>query len=374
MNIALYVSEADQVGGAELATLRLAERLSQRGCSVTVLTTVGLRRWLHHFVIIDYAKGFRLIRLPVWQRNERTFRAMLLTQAAWTIPALMRRTQVLHARGLTVETIRLAQLARRMGIRTLCTPMASGDYGDMAKLPARARRYITVFDRIAALTEPLRAEIVSIGYPPDRIRVIPNGVDADCFKPAAQPHNQPRAVFVGQFRPEKRVDLLLRAWQNVAAGYPQARLTLVGGGRLLADYQRMASGMGVSATFVPNTDTVGVRVELHEASIFVAPGISEGMSNALLEAMAVGLAPIAADTPASRAIITPECDGLVYAPESPEALAAQLVRLIDDDALRQRLGQAAHDTILRRFTLDQVVDQHLAMYCELLGEPSNGTE
>lgn len=368
MNIALYVSEADQVGGAELAMLRLAEHLSKRGCGVTVLTTVALRRWLYSLAILDYAKEFRLIRLPVWQRNERTFRAMLLAQVALAIPVLMRGTQVLHVRGLTAQTIRLAQLARWRGIRTVCTPMASGDFGDVARLPVPMHRHMRAFDRIVALTEPLRREILDLDYPADRIRVIPNGVDADYFKPAAQPHNPPQVVFVGQFRPEKRVELLLRAWQNVAASHPQARLTLVGGGRFLADYQRMASDMDISATFVANTDTAGVRTQLHRASIFVAPGISEGMSNGLLEAMAAGLAPVAADTPASRAVITPERDGLVYVPESPEALAAQLGRLIDDDALRQRLGQAARATILQRFTLDHVVDQYLALYHELLYE------
>jgi glycosyltransferase involved in cell wall biosynthesis len=367
MNIALYVGILDQVGGAEIASLRLAERLGMAGHEVSLLTTQSLTRWRTAKSIIDYAKGIRVIRLPVWQRSERIFAQMLFAQALWAMPLLLRGIQMLHLRGLTPETVALARIARRMGIRTLCTPMASGVYGDVARFPASIRHSFSVFDWISALTEPMRDEVIRLGYLPERISVIPNGVDTNFFKPQ-QPPSEPHVVFVGQFRPEKRINILLEAWAQIQSACPRARLTLVGGGHYLPDYRHLALQLGIEPNFVPNMDTAGVLAQLQANSIFVMPGVSEGMSNALLEAMAVGLAPIAADTPANRAIITPEVDGLVYSAESPQALAWQIKRLIDDDTLRRRLGTAARETVVRRFTLDGVVERHLAMYQRLLGE------
>jgi glycosyltransferase involved in cell wall biosynthesis len=270
---------------------------------------------------------------------------------------------------LTPETVTLAQIARRLGIKTICVPMASGAYGDVSRFPPTAPHDTQAFDWISALTAPLRDEIVGWGYPEDRISVIPNGVDTVTFSPPTSPCDEPQVIFVGQFRPEKRVSLLLHAWQQVQLIFPDVRLILVGGGRYLSQYQQMAARLGIAPTVIPNTDSASVLVQLQASSIFVLPGISEGMSNALLEAMAVGLAPIASDTPANHSVITPEFDGLCYPADSVGALAAQLTRLIGDSALRKRIGAAARETAVQRFNLDHVVDQYLDLYSQLLGEP-----
>ncbi|MEP7292519.1 MAG: glycosyltransferase, partial [Chloroflexota bacterium] len=286
----------------------------------------------------------------------------------WSFPLLLRNTQIIHLRGLSPETISLARIARRMEIKSLCVPMASGAYGDVALFPSNRRHNPRAFDRISALTEPLRNELIAWGFPAAHIDLIPNGVDTALFSCPASP--APGIIFVGQFRPEKRVELLLNAFALVQSDYPRISLTLLGGGHSFHHFQQMAVQLGVVVNFVPNTDSAGVRTHLQANSIFVQSGISEGMSNALLEAMAVGLAPVVSDTPANRAVITPEIDGLCYAPDSSEALASQLIRLISDDLLRQRLGTAARQTVERRFTLDFVAAQYLALYERMLGENS----
>lgn len=366
MKIVLFISLLDQVGGAELATLRLAEHLMAVGHEVSILTTQGLKCWIKWHPVIDYAKGVRIVRLPVWQRNPDIFRWMLAAEAAILLPLSLRSIQVMHLRGLTQETLSIAEIARRMGIKTVCTPMASGISGDAGRLRKR-RINATAFDRIAALTEPMRAEIVELGYPPEQTCVISNGVDTGFFAPPKRQLAEAHVVFVGQFRPEKRVDVLLKAWASARTHVQGVRLTLVGGGQHLMRYQQMAKALGIEATFTPLTDAVGVRAALQEGSIFVMPGVSEGMSNALLEAMAIGLAPVAADTPANRAVIMPEANGLVYDAESPAALAAQLRRLIDNPILRQRLGAAACETVVQRFQMNHVTAQYIKLYERLIG-------
>lgn len=367
MKLALYINHLDQIGGAEIATQRLAECLADRGHDVTLLTTRRLGTLISgdaSSISLDYAKRVRVIRLPVWQRSPATFRRLLAWESRLAVPQLLRGTQLLHLRGLLPETLALARLARRLGIRTLCVPMASGSCGDVARFPGHID--FTACDGFSALTEPLRQELIAAGAPPERIVVIPNGVDIERFQPPDVPSDPLNVVFVGQFRPEKCVDRLLDAWTIVQRESPQARLTLVGGGAALPDYQTRAAQRGLAASFVPNTNDV--RPHLHASSIFVLPGISEGMSNALLEAMAAGLVPIVAATPANCAVITAGVNGLTYPADSSTALAAAILRLGGDAALRQRLGSCARQTVVERFDLERVVDQYVALYAQLLGE------
>jgi glycosyltransferase involved in cell wall biosynthesis len=361
MRIALFITLLDQIGGAEIGTCRLANRLAQRGHTITLLTTQGFSQ---RRPIFEHKNGLRIVRLPVWQRSRRISRWMLLAHAFWAFPASLRNTQILHLRGLKPETIVLARAARRWGLKTICVPMASGADGDVALLSEPPNPL--EFDWISALTESLRAEVIAWGFPAEKTGTIPNGVPLDFFHPIEPPCADPNAIYVGQFRPEKRIADLLYAWRRIEPAFPHARLTLVGGGQRLGQYQALARQLGIQPTFIPDTDAVGVRDQLGAHSIFVLPGISEGMSNALLEAMAMGLAPLVSDTPPNRAVIVPENNGLTYEAGNPVALAGQLKRLIGDAELRQRLGAAARQTVIQRFDLDQIAAQYLSLYEKLI--------
>src|SRR6185369_5277350 len=152
---------------------------------LTILTTRALSHM--RFPLIDYAKDIRVIRLPVWQRSPTIFRRMLLLQGLWAISILLHGTEIFQVRGLTPESNILAQLARRTGAKTICVPMASGIYGDAISFRGRI-----AFDRISALTEPMRQEIMALGIPAEHTVVIPNGVDIEFFRPADQSVSEPR--------------------------------------------------------------------------------------------------------------------------------------------------------------------------------------
>src|SRR5262249_19198814 len=146
----------DAVGGAEIATHRLAEHFSQRGDHVTLIGTVSIRQWFAHPSLCDYAKNIHTLRLPVWQRSRRTFARTLAFHATWLFPRL--DCEILHLRGLTPETVTLANIARRTcRMKILCVPMASGAYGDSATFGQPHRPL--PFDWISTLTEPMRQEI-----------------------------------------------------------------------------------------------------------------------------------------------------------------------------------------------------------------------
>ncbi len=293
------------------------------------------------------------------------FARMLRLHSHWIFPTLLGKAAIIHLRSLSTETIQLAHIARAHGIRTLCVPGASGSNGDAAHLPSSAVRELGGFDWISTLTPAMQAEIVGLGFPMDHTSVIPNGIDPVDFAPPEHPRNLPRVIFVGQFRPEKRIDILLQAWQQVQERHADAVLTLVGE-QNRASYQQRAVQLGISPTFTSMIAPAQIPDQLRQHSIFVMPGTSEGMSNALLEAMAIGLAPVVSATPANCAVVQAGVNGLTYAVDSPSDLAAQLIRLLEDAALRKQLGAAARATVLQHYTLDRVATAYTDIYAKLL--------
>lgn len=369
MNIAYFMNDIHQIGGAEIATQRLAEEVVRRGNFVKIFTSQAVIHWKKHFRIIDYTKAVDVVYLPGWQRTPQTFSYTLAAQALWAFPIFMQNVDILHIRGFTLEAVLLAQIVRKLGVKTLCVPMASGDYGDIVKFPQnKVMQAIRAFDHLSALTEPLRDELISFGFPPNRVDIISNGVDIELFSPNESASPGPGIIFVGQFRPEKRVDLLLEAWQIVQQKHPNTRLTLVGGGSNLTQYQQLASSLSIQVKFVANTETAEVIRHLQRNKIFIQSGISEGMSNALLEAMAVGLAPVVSDTPANRSVIQDGINGLCYSPTSPQDLAEKIETLLSNETFRQKLANAARKTVEANFTLKNVTEQYLALYRRMLGE------
>ncbi len=366
MEVVLFVKVVDQIGGTEVGTRRLARALFDRGAGVTLLSTQSLSRWRKYRRAYDYANEFRVFRLPVWQRSSAIFAQMLRLHSHWIFPTVLRKAQIIHLRSLSTETLQIAEEARRHGIMTLCVPAASGSFGDAALLPQRDARRLNALDWISVLTPAMQAEIAALGFPAERISVIPNGVDPAEFSPPSQPASPSHVIFVGQFRPEKQINTLLQAWQLVQDHCPEAVLTLVGGGQNLATYQQRASALGTAPIFISTIAPTDVPNQLRKHSIFIMPGSSEGMSNALLEAMAVGLAPVVSDTDANCAVVSDGVNGLTYACASPCDLASQLIRLLEDTALREQLGAAARATVLQRYTLDRVAEAYIALYARLL--------
>jgi len=108
---------------------------------------------------------------------------------------------------------------------------------------------------------------------------------------------------------------------------------------------------------------------LAASDIFILPSRSEGMSNALLEAMAHGLPCIATDIPGNSDIITPEKDGLLVRLDDPQDLAAAIGRLVTDQGLRERLGRGAARTVAERYSIAGTADRYVALYTALLQRP-----
>jgi len=208
-------------------------------------------------------------------------------------------------------------------------------------------------DRIITLTDRGAQEHLARGIGrAEQYVAVPSGVPTAELRAAAPPRGEARArlgldpdafivVGLGRLVPIKGFDLLARALPAVVAQIPSARVLLVGDGAERAHLGAIAASMGVAERLQMTGETTDVASYLAAADVVAVPSRNEGMGRVIVEAMALGLPVVATAVGGIPDVVTDgECGRLVE-PEDVDALAAALVELGRDPALRRKLGEAA---------------------------------
>jgi glycosyltransferase involved in cell wall biosynthesis len=175
-----------------------------------------------------------------------------------------------------------------------------------------------------------------------------------------------RVALVGTLRTVKGHDVLIDAAPAVLARHPGVRFDVIGGGPLLDTLRARASSRGVADAFTFFGHREDVRERLADADAVVLPSRSEGLPNAILEAMAAGRPVVASAVGGVPDVVTDGVTGLLVPPEDPAALAAALTRLADDPALADRMGVAARRAAETDFSFERMVDACERLYVEEL--------
>jgi glycosyltransferase involved in cell wall biosynthesis len=208
---------------------------------------------------------------------------------------------------------------------------------------------------------------------------IPNGVDIDLFRPRNdEARRQQRAGLglgdgdvaigcVASFTPVKRHVDLVAAFARVVTSQPTARLLLIGDGPLRADITAQIAALGLddSVRLLGNRPDIENVLPLLDG--FVLASSTEGMSNALLEAMSCGLPLVATAVGGNLQLVEDGVNGLLVPANTPQALAVALERIALSAALRADLGAAGRARIEREFSLDGMVRSYDRLYHRLLG-------
>jgi glycosyltransferase involved in cell wall biosynthesis len=145
-----------------------------------------------------------------------------------------------------------------------------------------------------------------------------------------------------------------------------AHAVLVGSGPEFQHNQQLvnaSAGLIGHVTFVGDSEQVPELLNVMDA--FVLPSISEGMSNTLLEAMAVGLPVIATSVGGNTEVIEEDRSGWLFAPRDAEMLSSHLALLASREDLRRRYGAAARQRTVERFSLGGMLQDYSRLYLEL---------
>jgi glycosyltransferase involved in cell wall biosynthesis len=200
-------------------------------------------------------------------------------------------------------------------------------------------------------------------------RIIPNGLD-DGFRaavrarPADPDGSGPSLVTAGRLEDVKGVQVLLSALPAILAAHPGARLTVLGTGTMDDHLRRMADELGVGAAvrWAGWSSPATMAATLAAADVAVVPSIwPESFGLTALEALAAGCAVVAADGGGLPDLVRPGETGLLVPPGHAPALAAAVLSLLADPALRARLA-AAGSRLADRLTLTAYADAVEAAY------------
>lgn len=248
---------------------------------------------------------------------------------------------------------------RRQQVRRLLSPLIS--------------RFITV-------STDLRNWLVDdVGVNSGKVLQIINGVDMERFRPSSDQYVRrnrtgfPPEVFVigtvGRLDPVKDHQLLIRAFalvkQRMSGADRKLYLRIVGDGPERERLAKVVNELGVGEDVLMVGERRDIPDQLQMMDLFVLPSIAEGISNTLLEAMAIGLPVIASAVGGNCELIEDGMSGYLFPPGDVERLSSLLEQCIGDGALAQQLGRAARRRCEECFSLDAMASAYGQMYEDL---------
>lgn len=214
-----------------------------------------------------------------------------------------------------------------------------------------------------ALTPEVQASASDFyGLPPERIPVIYNGIDLSrCISKTTYETGETVTILhVGRFDVPKNHAGLLEAFRLLRETHPECRLRLVGDGDLRADMEALAKEKGISDAVEFCGMQSNVYPYLHDADIFTLPSIYEGNPMTIIEAMGTGLPIVASRVGGIPDMIHDGESGILVEPE-PRAVCDALARMVEDGALRRRLGENAKAQS-RQFSAEHMAEDYLTCY------------
>ena len=353
------------MGGAEKQALELSAALMRHGVSVLVLT-----RKLAGLPEQDEVRGVMVERL--WCAGAGFVNALtfMMSLGLW----LWRKSSqysVVHVHLAGSPALPAVVAGRLLGKRVIVKLGGGRGVGELAMSSATwgGRLKLCILSwlkpQFVAVTKDLVEECARyLGSMP--VIVQPNGVDTARYHPVSGEEKKalrrtlgwPEGLgflYVGRFSPEKRLDWFLRAWSE--ANNSSSFVVFVGQG---------PEELKLKSLTIPRNFILPPMEDIHQAfaaaDVFVLPSISEGLSNALLEAMASGLAVLASRVGGTAEAVEEGKAGFLFEPQDECALKEKLVRFLTEPGLAARMGAAARERAVRDYSLELVARSYEKLY------------
>jgi glycosyltransferase involved in cell wall biosynthesis len=259
-----------------------------------------------------------------------------------------------------IQVDRRLELAQATGARRVALRRWYG----FTRMQTRVARRLPLLTVSVAARDEIAREM---GVPAERIAVVPNGVDADLFRPIPGSRRTPGRIVATASSdvPLKGLDPLLRAFAILRSRRP-AELVVVGRPRQNGPIPRLLDQLQLngSVRFVSGLPDAELVALLAEAEVAVVPSLYEGFSLPAVEAMACGV-PLIATTAGALPEVVGDA-ALLVPPGDPCALADQLTALLGDDGLRRRLSELGRARVLGRYTWEAAARATVARYREVM--------
>jgi glycosyltransferase involved in cell wall biosynthesis len=364
----------ENFGGAEQQTRRLAQALTRRGAAVTLLAPR-----LNRGTLAREREGpvevrrFRLRAAP--NLGGRHFDAFL-----WWCQCICfwlwqnrRRYDVIYVVHGRLHAFPAAIAGKWLGKPVIVKPGRGGkDHFDLLVVQ-RKRLLGSFFARCithnttawVANSREIAADLSRWGVPSERVHAIPNGVEIPEDEGPKSRNGVVEFVSMGRLDVEKAVDQTIRAFATLPAGGP-AHLTILGDGPSRQELEALSRRLGQERRIVFTGAVADVTPYLREADVYLSTSVSEGMSNALLEAMSHAVMPVVSRVSGVAELVEDGVTGLVFAPRDETALVRRLEESLAMTTERRSATGEAAQAAVRRFSFDRVAEQQLTLYRKVI--------
>ncbi|MFI5807741.1 glycosyltransferase [Streptomyces sp. NPDC051561] len=366
-DIFLVSNSVDEVGGVTSWTHQMARLFAARGHRVQVVGIVPAPAGRRHDLGPDvpyatttlYAahppQAPRVRRLhPLDKRKLAVHEADRAAQAA-KLTALFKAAGpgavIIVTQVWAMEWVALADTS---GLTTIGMSHESFAATKGSSRFRRVQKHYRNVDRLLALTREdadlwiAQGKLDNVGFMPNPLPFFPEQPSARTDK---------NVVSIGRLSHEKGIDMLLSIWAEVSPRHPDWTLRVYGTGDREAALHQQAEDLEISSTVQWLGRTSDVPGALREGSVFVLTSRAEGFPLAPMEAMATAVPCVAFDmAPGMREIVNHEVDGLLARPGNVDEFAAMLSRLIEEQDLRDKMGDTARENI-QRFSAEKVTDR-----------------
>ncbi len=385
-----------ETGGMNVYIRELSRALSERGCTVDIFTR-SMNRLVP--VVVPFVEGVRIVHLKAgtespYEKNRAWFH----------LPEFLDNLeQFRRGEGISYRIIHShywlsgwvgAQLGRRWGVPLLHMFHTVGSFKNRATKSLGGQepevrlqveqQLIAESDHITVSSQREKVDMIwAYGAQPERITVVPCGVDVQMFRPldssASKKHlglpDKKLLLFVGRIDPVKGIDTLLKAMlivkQKMGSDY-NAELLIVGGDKDITDYsedseiyrlRRLTNQLGLkdTVTFLGAQRQDRLPYFYSAAEACIMPSRYESFGMVALEAMACGTPVIASKVGGLASLIQDGSCGFVVPEENEQALAEKICQLLDNASRRETMGWNARERALQ-YNWHAIADRILTLY------------
>ncbi len=334
--IAFYIGSLRK-GGAERVFVNLAEYFQKEGYRVLMVTQY---RKEDEYVLAD---GIKRILSDIEEEKVSSSRILNFVRRLNKLHVIWKRERP----DLVLSCIGKNNfMAVVTTIGTAVKPVVSVVGEAKEEYPSKSMRMLAdiLFSHAAGIilqTERSRSFFCKkVGR---RAVVLPNSLNPDFIRPRYEGKREKTIVSVGRMDANKNHEMQIRAFTALKDRYPDYKLVIYGDGELRSNLEALAVFLGVSERVVLPGVVQDVARRIERASLFLLTSYSEGVSNALIEALALGLPVIATDVPSggTQELMTDGVNGLIIPAGEQGALEAAMDRLLGDAAFADQLGREA---------------------------------
>lgn len=333
----LWINHRDprhpQAGGAEERLFQISRRLVKMGHEVTVISEAaeGLPRE-------EVAEGVRFKRMgrratihllaPLYVRRHGREYDVIIDDVAHAVPWLS---------PLFTDTPVVAQVHHvHQDVVDIELPKP------LAHLVKWAERWVRIYERLVAVSPSTKEELVQMGVAPEKIAVVPNGVDLEKYRPGPK-SPIPTVLWVGRIKRYKNLEHLLLAFREVKREVRDARLVIIGTGDHEPEVKRFAKSLGTDGIEFLGRVTEEEKIKwMQSAWLIVSTSTKEGWGLTITEAAACATPAVAYNVPGLRDSVIHGETGLLVKPGDVKALAQAITLLLADSQMREKLGENAY--------------------------------